>query len=56
MESLKEARKDMNVKRGRGPGSDTERQIQEAATTLKAEGTKGESVEKGDFIRGTVPG
>lgn len=45
MESLKEGRKDMNVKRE--PGSDTERQIEEAATTLKAEGTKGESVERG---------
>ena len=45
MESLKEGRKGMNVKRG--PGSDTERQIEEAATALKAEGTKGESVERG---------
>lgn len=35
----------MNVKRG--PGSDTERRIRQAATTFRAEGIKGESVERG---------
>lgn len=35
----------MTVKRG--PGSDTERRIRQAATTFKAEGTKGESVKRG---------